>query len=127
MTVRKSYLRYRDDVGMEHRCWDCREYWPLTPEFWDMKSFVRCRACWRKYKNRKQNEQYRADKEARARAKVYQAQYRKQARRAKMLYAQVYYWADPEKHRARAKARYYENREQILARKREQHAAKKAA
>lgn len=45
---RYSGIRYRDDVGFEARCGDCRTYWPLDLEYWDpAHGMVRCRGCHR--------------------------------------------------------------------------------
>jgi hypothetical protein len=56
--------------------------------------------------------------ETRARNRAYQARYRKEAQRAKALYAQVYYWSDPEVQRSKARDYYWRNRELVLARRR---------
>lgn len=118
MTRRKSYLRYRKDVGVEARCHECLTYWPLTAEFWDMKSFVRCRACWNAYRRARQREWYRSDEGVRQRLRAYQEKYRKDARHAKRLAALDYYWSNADRERAKARAYYWEHRERVLEQKR---------
>jgi hypothetical protein len=114
-----SGLRHRPDVGFEFRCGDCRAYWPLGREFWDMKSFTRCRACWDKYRRAKARERYRSDEGLRERRLAYQAKYRREAAHAKNLYAADRYWSAPERERVKAQLYYWENRDRILTAKRE--------
>ena len=122
---RRSYLRYREDVGVEHRCDYCRTYWPLTAEFWDMRSFIRCRACWRKYHRAKDRIRYWADESVRQRLIAYQAVYRREARAAKQLAAQDYYWSNADRERAKSRLYYAENRDRILAAKRARYEAER--
>ncbi len=44
-------VRWREDTGFEGRCDYCREYWPLTLEFWQVSkvSMRSCKACIREY------------------------------------------------------------------------------
>lgn len=119
---RTTGLRYREDTGFELCCGECRTYWPLDLEFWSKVGFSRCKACWAAYKRRSQRENYRRP-EVRAKRHAYQVAYRKDASYAKRLYQQEKYWADPEKHRAKARERYYRNREEILAKKKAKYAA----
>jgi len=46
-------LRVTTELGLERRCYDCKEWWPQDHEFWyfDKKGKVqgRCRACWVDY------------------------------------------------------------------------------
>lgn len=121
VTRRRSYLRYREDVGMESRCQECHTYWPLTPEFWDMKSFVRCSACWRKYRRAKDRARYWSDESVRERLREYQKAYRAESKHAKRLANQDRYWSDPQRERAKAQLYYWENRERILAYKKERY------
>lgn len=45
-------VRYRDDTGFEGRCDTCREYWPLTAEFWVFgRGFRTCRGCYNERSN----------------------------------------------------------------------------
>jgi hypothetical protein len=122
-----SGVRYREDVGLELRCRACRTYWPLEREWWDFRSFSRCNACARKAKNASARRRMQEDPELRRRRRIYQVQYRKDAKAAKSLYAFDRYWANVEVERERARDRYYANRETILEKKRQKYAQRKAA
>lgn len=48
-------VRWREDTGFEGKCEVCREYLPLTPEFWVLDHGLRrCASCWALYKRLKQ-------------------------------------------------------------------------
>ena len=41
-------VRWREDVGFEGRCEQCREWWPITGEHWNAArhgGWKRCKAC----------------------------------------------------------------------------------
>lgn len=100
-------VRYREDVGWEMRCEDCKTkdgtggfYWPLLPygEFWG-KCLSRCVACER-------------------------ARIRRHRRRTKGRSPDPVSAADSRRNAAaKARIRYYRNREVILARHRAKYAA----
>lgn len=106
-------VRYREDTGFEMRCDECpngARYWPLTPEFWNIKhGMSRCAACWLVYWRRRQARVRNANPElVRARDR---AKYRRN-RKVIILKRRVY---------------YAEHREAILAKGRARYAAKVAA
>lgn len=105
-------VRWRED-GFEMRCDACpsgARYWPLTPEFWNVKhGLSRCAACWLVYWRRKAAAKRRANIEAiRAHDR---AKYRRN-RKVYILKRRVY---------------YEQNRERILERRRAWYHARKAA
>lgn len=116
-----SGLRWREDTGIEKRCDSCpggMKWWPLTEDFWYLRqSFVRCKACFVKAKNASNRARSRDETIRQARAE-YQLAYRAEARDARAIKSRQAYWADPERYRQAAKARYYRDRDRILARKR---------
>ena len=118
---RSSGLRWRDDTGIEKRCDYCprgMQWWPLTDEFWYFRqSFIKCKACFIKAKNAANRARSR-DEAIRAARRDYQKVYRIEAKTVRSFKNQEAYWADPESHRAKAKARYYKNRDRILEQKR---------
>lgn len=129
----RAGIRWREDTGWELRCPDCMAsrhgttYWPLTDEFWDKRNMKRCRACHRTQNRKWERAQYEKRGSRYHKRRAYVAQYRKDARRAKQVYMDAYYWQDPEKQRAKARAHYAANRDDILARRRARlHAAKAA-
>lgn len=122
-----SGVRWREDVGYELRCRDCRTYWPLSDEWWSRRNFSRCKACAQRHKNALDRARYARDPEARARRRQYLAAYRRDARRAKSLYQFERYWSDPDAARKVARDRYYRDRDAILERKRARYADRKAA
>src|SRR3990167_11301192 len=71
-----SPIRYRED-GWEYRCETCRDWWPLSLEFWRPRNgMVRCRTCWTLYKRLRARE-YTADVAVRAvRNEANRARYR---------------------------------------------------
>lgn len=97
-------VRFREDVGWEMRCDDCKLrgrsafYWPLLPvgEFWSARTQIRCQAC-----ERERIARYRR---------------RHPTTRVNKMSAAM-----------KARVRYYANRETILRQHRERYAAKKAA
>lgn len=111
--TRYAGVRYRRDVGFEMRCDECpsgARYWPLTVEFWNVRAGMsRCAACWLVYWRRRQ-------------AKLRQAQPAAQRARERRNYR---------KHRAviliKRQVYYEENRDKILAKRRETYAARRAA
>jgi hypothetical protein len=124
-------LRWREDTGIEKRCNACPKgmnWWPLTEEFWYFrKSFNRCIACYTRIK-RVHTARLRRENEARRLANLeYQRKYRGETKGARRVKNQQAYWADPEAHRAKARDRYYRNRDAILERKRALYWAEKEA
>ena len=105
-------VRWREGE-FEMRCDSCpngARYWPLTPEFWNVKhGLSRCAACWLVYWRLRARSARRADiEQVRARDR---AKYRRN-RKVIAIKRRVY---------------YQENREQILARRRAWYHARKAA
>jgi hypothetical protein len=118
-------------VRHEKRCDACPKgmnWWPLTEEFWYFrKSFNRCIACYTRIK-RVHTARLRRENEARRLANLeYQRKYRGETKGARRVKNQQAYWADPEAHRAKARDRYYRNRDAILERKRALYWAEKEA
>ena len=126
-----SGLRWREDVGIEKRCDSCPKgmsWWPLTEDFWSFRSsFVKCRACCAKIKNAANARHLRENEIARLAKLDHQRKYRAETKGAQRIKNLAYYWADPERHRARARARYRLTRERVLERKRALYWAEKAA
>jgi hypothetical protein len=126
-----SGLRYREDTGIEHRCRYCpkgSQWWPLTSEFWDYKAgFGRCRACRDLLKRRSQARRLKESPERLLKFQQYQAGYQASAREVKAIKSRIYYWKDPELQRAKARERYQRKREEILEKRRQEYAARKAA
>lgn len=58
-------FRYRNDIGFERRCPECRDWWPIDLEFWDRRWTARCRACIRAWKRENQNRRYAEEPEYR--------------------------------------------------------------
>jgi hypothetical protein len=124
-------LRWREDTGIEKRCDACPKgmnWWPLTEEFWYFrKSFNRCIACYTRVRNASQS-RIRRENDLRRLANLdYQRKYRAETKGARKVKNQVAYWSDPETHRAKARERYYRNRDAILERKRALYWAEKEA
>ena len=98
-------VRYREDVGWEMRCDDCKAaghsgiYWPLLPvgEFWSERCQVRCQGCERERL----------------------ARYRRRH--------QIFKPRDKRTAAEKARAHYYANRDAILAQHRARYAAKVAS
>ena len=42
------------EEGFELQCLVCREFWPLTAEFWRYRAIARCRGCYRETHRRAQ-------------------------------------------------------------------------
>ena len=126
-----SGLRWREDTGIEKRCDSCprgMQFWPLTEEFWSFRaSFVKCRACYAKVKHASQRRRY-AESEAKRRASLeYQRQYRSETGDSRRITRLLYYWADPELRRAKARERYQRNRDRILDQRKASYWARKEA
>lgn len=106
-------VRWRDDTGFEMRCFECpsgARYWPLTPEFWDVRAGLsRCRACWLDFWRRRVRAIRAADPEY-ARAKD-RAKYRRN-RKVVAIKRREY---------------YQRNRLAILAKRRATYHARRAA
>jgi hypothetical protein len=125
-----SDFRYRDDVGFERRCPMCADWWPVTLEFWDRKWQSRCRACvlsWRRdYQNRKYRDdpdyrQMRIDSSATVAWKV--RQWRPEAEKERK---QRYAEANADRRRELQRIKYWQRRDEILARRRALRAEKAA-
>lgn len=135
-------MRYRDDSGFEAKCLYCREWWPLTLEYWRPKGgLARCASCWTLYK-RLNMAGRRADELIRA-ARNQAGRVRYHANKAKSLeaarvwraknkahiaeYNRAYRARNPERSRAESAAYYAEARDVILLKKRAAYRAKAAA
>lgn len=104
------------DGEFQLRCEACKVsnqhsyYWPITLDFWEPdKGFSRCRACWATY-HRLRMAHRRATDPGHLRAR--RQKYYREAREAILL---------------KKKDRYWENRDTILAHRREMYRLKKAA
>jgi hypothetical protein len=116
-------VRWREETGFEGRCDYCRDWWPLTLEFWQPRwSMARCRACINLWRRTYQNAKYRDDPAFRYARQTAAAlsdwkarQWRPEERRERR---KAYYEANRPQILARQRARYQANREAILARRR---------
>ena len=109
-------VRWREDTGWEFHCGTCRQWWPLTDEFWRRDRMSRCRACWIEYQRVYQNEKYAVDEK-----------YREEKKAAARLTAWKERVTQPLVISDRKRAYYIANRDRILARERERYWRKKAA
>lgn len=126
-----SGLRWREDTGIEKRCAECPkglQWWPLTDEFWYFrKSFNRCRACYDRVKRAGDRRRLAMRPDLRLANLEYQRTYRADSKEARQVKNQAYYWADPDRQRARARERYERNRDRILEQRRARYWAEKEA
>ena len=105
----RSPVRWRDDVGWEYQCPDCRSFWPLDPEFWPQRRMTRCRACAnakdRGYESKRaySRSYYRAN---RTRILERQRDYGQAHRDAVLANKRAYYEANAEDIKAKQRARY---------------------
>lgn len=145
MGARRSGVRWREE-GWEIRCDDCAKtghltsYWPLTDEFWDRHNMARCRACHLARRRRKDHETYWKNEVRRAQKAEDSRLYRVEAAEAIRIKrrtedhrardrrgSSLRYWADPDAKRAKARAYYRRNRDEIVAKRRERYHKDKAA
>lgn len=108
-------VRWREDTGFEGRCDYCREYWPLTLDFWKVskQSMRICRACLNEY-HRLAQARRRQDPVKRAKDRQGVHEMRETLREHGLL--------------AEARHRWYLNhRERLCADRRVKYAAKRAA
>lgn len=112
-------VRFREDFELQ--CSRCRDWWPLSTEFWIARiSLQRCRACILEVRKSKDAAYYRANAQ---RIRQRTAEYRARDRRRKQLArmdpvrgpqirereraaSQRWYYSDLEKSRARSRAAY---------------------
>ena len=109
-------VRFREDE-FQGQCETCRDWWPITQEFWYPRwGMRRCRACVKAARNDHQNARYRNEPAF---------------REAKLAAAKLTAWKDrvtkPGLIAERKLAYYYRNRERILAGQRERYAARRRA
>jgi hypothetical protein len=107
MTQRRLLFRDGDFIW---RCDYCREYWPLTTEFWQPKSGLnRCRGCWSEY------------------FRIKQAGYAAEARTVTRFKNAMYYQANRERITGYNRAWKAAHRDQVRAYNLAYRARKKAA
>lgn len=120
-------FRFRDDVGFERRCPACRDWWPVTLEFWEKRWTTRCRACIKAWKRENQNRRYateptyREDRKAAARLTAWKDRVNdpEPVAKRKAAYAKL----NAERIRELQRIRYHANRDTILAQRRARRAA----
>lgn len=119
-------FRYSDDTGFERRCPECRDWWPVTLEFWDRRWMTRCRACIKSWKAVYQNAKYRDDPEYRETRKeaARLTAWKQRVNEPDKLYERrrVYEATRDERRRELQRLAYWANRDAILARRRQRKA-----